>query len=104
MRDVDVYRDMMGRIKFVSQGKVTMRQSDYIDVHNKMIELSPTIKINYDNVELEAGVIHLNDVKFLTSTSRHVNYRTTSAVDNMKASTLETGLKSVVGSHDVRGF
>ena len=62
------------------------------------------MKINYDNVELEADVIRLNNVQLLTSTSRHVHCRTANAVDNIKASTLETGLKSVVGIHDVVGF
>ena len=81
-----------------------MRKSDPIDVHNQMIELLPTIKMYYDNVELAADVMHLDEVPFLNSMSRHVHNGTARTVDNMNTPILETGLKSVIRSCAVRSF
>ena len=46
----------------------------------------------------------MTDVPFLTSVSNHLHCGTSNAVDNMKAVTLEDGLKNVIRCYNIRGF
>ena len=103
-RDVQICQEMLGRSKYISQGKTTMKRSDAIDVSNQTVELPKTMLTYYGNVQLAADVLHVNNVTFLTSISNHLHYGTCKAVDNMQAPTLEEGLKNVVRSYAIRGF
>ena len=95
---------MLGKSKCVAQGKTTMRISEPIDANSQTVELPPTILTDYGSVQLVADVLHVNDVPFLTSISNHLHYGTSKAVDNLKAPTLEDGLKNVIRSYAIRGF
>ena len=55
-------------------------------------------------MELAVDVLHVNDAPFLASMSNHLHYGTSNAVDNMKAATLEIGLKNIIRSYAIRGF
>ena len=103
-RDVQTCQDMLGKSKHVDQGENTMRSSEPIDVNSQNVELSPTILTHYGSVQLAADIMHVNDVPFLTSISNHLHYGTSKAVDNLKAPTLEDGLKNVIRSYAIRGF
>ena len=48
-RDIDACNDIMGRSKYTSQGKRTMRSSDPTNVNYQLIEFPPTMKKHYSN-------------------------------------------------------
>ena len=80
-----------------------MRPSDPINVDYQLIELPPTIKNHYSDVQLAANTLCLNNVPFLTSTYNHMCYGTSTAIDNLKAISLEE-VKSVIRCYALRGF
>ena len=84
-RDMDVCNDMLGRSKCVSQGIRTMRSSNTINVHNQLIELSPTTKNYYSNLQMAADTLYVNNVPFLTSTHDHMHCGTSNDINNLKA-------------------
>ena len=83
-RDVQTCQDMLGRSKYVSQGKTTMRASDPIDVISQTVELPPTTLTHYGNIQLAADVLHVNGVPVLTSVPNHLHCGTSKVVDNME--------------------
>ena len=95
---------MLGKSKQISQGKRTMCSSDPINIYHQLIELPPTIKGHYGNVKIAVDCLHMNDIPLLTSVSNHANYGTSNAVDNMKADSLEKGLKNVIRCYEIKGF
>ena len=94
-RDIEICQNMC---------KMTMTQSDPIDINSQTIELPPTTLTHYGNIKLAADVLHVNDVPFLTSISNHAHCRTCKAVDNVKAPMLEDGLKNIIRCYAIRGF
>ena len=103
-RDVELCTEMLGKSKYMAQGKTTMKGAEAVDKDAQLIELPPMVKLYYSDVELEADVLFVNDVPFLTTISRNIHYGTATAVDNLKLVTLEEGLRSVIRSYAVRGF
>ena len=81
-----------------------MRSSDHINVGHMLIELPLTIKNHRSNAQLAANTLCVHNFSFLTSMSNHTHYRTSNAVDNLKAISLEEGLKNVIQSCALRGF
>ena len=81
-----------------------MKKSEPIDAHVQLGALSESIKTCYSYIEIEADVLHLCDVSFLTSISRHDNYGTGGEVPTLECPALEAGLRIVVRSYDVRRF
>ena len=57
------------------------------------------IKEFYNNVELLADVMHLNNIPFLTSISEHIYYGTANAIDNLTCVKIEDELKNVIRSY-----
>ena len=55
-------------------------------------------------MELDADVMFLSDVLFLTSISEHTHYGTICPVDNLTCPLLESELKKVIRSYAVRRF
>ena len=49
-------------------------------------------------------MMHVNDVPFLSSISNHLHYGTANTSDNIKAPTLEAGLKNIIRCYVARGF
>ena len=43
-RDMQIFKDMLGKIKHDAQGKTTMKSSEPIDASNQLVELTHTIK------------------------------------------------------------
>lgn len=58
--------EMLGRSKYISQGKTTMRFSSPVDSQSQLTEIPKTIKMYYDNVQLSADILYVNEVLFLT--------------------------------------
>ena len=81
-----------------------MKSSQPIDGNSQLVEVPPTIKTHYGNVQLAADVAHVNEVPFLTSLSNHMHYGSANAVHNMKADALEDGLKNLVRCYAIRCF
>jgi len=75
-----------------------------VNVDTQWVELPPTIKTHYGNVQLVVDVLHVNEVLFLISISNHIHYGSANAIDNMKANTLELGLQNLVRYYAIRGF
>ena len=94
--DAEISENMLGLIKCLSEGKTTMNSPKLVDSGRKMIEVPPKIKILYDDVQLAAGVLHVNGVNFLTSMSNYIHSGTANAINNMKAATLKVGLKNII--------
>ena len=88
-RDVQICKDILDKGKYDSQRKLTMKYSYHKDVSNQLVELPPTIKMDYSNLLLAEDVLHANDVHLLTSTHNHIHNGIFNAVDNMKGITLE---------------
>ena len=58
----------------------------------------------FNNVEISADVMFLNGYPFLASISEHIHYGTEITVDNLKCSSIESQVKSVIRYYDIRGF
>ena len=103
-RDSDSCNEMLGKSKCIIQGKRTMRSSDPINVDDHLIELPPTIKNHYRNVQLAAETLCVNNVLFLASIANHIHHVTYNAIDNLKYISLEEGVKNVIRYYALRGF
>ena len=98
-RDTDAFYDMLGPSEYDSKGKTTMKQSETIDVYRQLLAPPESIKTRHSDAEIVADVLHLIDVPFLTSISRHSYYVTVCTVDNLECPALEASLKSVFRSY-----
>ena len=75
-RDVDLTIDVLGKRQFAVQGKTTRSQPSVADETMQKIVVPKTIKQCYDNAELAAEEMHLNDLPSVTSLSDTMNYGT----------------------------
>ena len=103
-RYVQIWKDMLGKSEHVAQGKPTMKQSNPMDVRNQLVELLPTIKIHYSDVEMAEDALHENWMPFLSSVSNRMHWGTVNVVDNMKCDTLEKGLQNIISLHAANDF
>lgn len=104
IRDIAVAKEMLGPSLYTAKGKTTRTKGDVLDVNQMKVDLPATVKNYHMNVVLEADVMHLNNVPFLTLLSENVHYSTASAVDNLQCPTLEKGLCNIIRSYAVREF
>ena len=75
-----------------------------MDINSQVVEVLPSIMDYYDSMQLVAGILHVNNVPFLTFILNHIHYEIATTIDNMKTPTLEAGLKSIMQSYAIRGF
>ena len=101
---MEISVDMIGPSKNYAQGKTTQKQSTPINLTFQRTDFPKTIRKLYNDAELSAEDIHLNDLPFLTSISEGIHYGTVGAADNLKCATLENELKIVISDHYFRGF
>ena len=104
VRDIKMCVDMLGKSRYIAQGKSIAKSSTLVEVHSQTVELLSEILTYYGDMQLAVDVMHVNDVPFLVSISNHLYYGIAKVVDNMKAITLEDRLRSVIKSYTVRGF
>jgi hypothetical protein len=81
-----------------------MRSSELINSARQLVEVPKTIMVYYGNVQLIADVMYVNNVPFLILLSNYIHYSTATAIDNMKADTLELGLKNIIRCYTIYGF
>ena len=101
-RDVEVALEMLGKSEHALQGKTTRTQPEAVT--EQLVDVPTTIMDYYRNVELSIDVMHMNQVPFLVSVSKHIHYATVEALDDMKIPTLESGIKRVISTYRIRGF
>ena len=58
----------------------------------------------YNNIEISADIMFLNNVLFLISISEYIYYETMGVVDNLACLWLESEIKKILRSYTVRGF
>ena len=73
-----------------------MRLSNPINIDHQLIELPPTIKDHYGNVQLVVDALHISDVPFPVSISNHTHCGTSNAVYVIKSDSLGKGIKNVI--------
>ena len=77
-------KEMLGPIKYDTQGKTTRSKSDAVDATLKKIDMPRSIMKFYKDVELVGDVIHVNYVPFLTTMSSNMHYGTITTFNNLK--------------------
>lgn len=103
-RDVGMAKEILGTSKHAIAGKTTRTRPDAVDEITQAAELPPTIMEYYKNVELSIDVLHVNRIPFLATLSKNIHYSTMDALDNMKISTIEHVIDTVLRAYAVRGF
>ena len=83
-RDVMLAKEMLSPRKCKTQGKTTRSKADVVDITLQKIEVPRSIMKFYKYVELAAGVMHVNDVPFLTTISSNTHYGTIVALNALK--------------------
>ena len=95
---------MLGPSKYIAQGKTTRKQSNAVDVNLQRMSVPRTIQKYYSEVVLDADIMHLNNIPFITYVSQNINYGTVVGVDNLQCICLEEELRKIVISYAIRGF
>ena len=96
--------EALGKSGYAVQGKTTRTQPEEVDASTAVAEIPPSIMNHYKDVELSADVLFVNRLPFLATISRHIHYGTVESLPNLKITTLEESLDSVLRSYSTRGF
>ena len=73
-------------------------------MNRQQMDIPLNIRQYYNNIELSADMMHVNNIPFLMSISDNIHYRTADAIDNLQCPTLEAQINKVIGKYTVRGF
>ena len=71
-------------------------QPDAVNANETREDLPPTLLDYYKDVELSMNVLHVNNIPFLGSISKNINYVTINALDNMKIPTMENVIEQII--------
>jgi len=63
------------------------------------LERSPDLLLQYKDVTVAVNIMFVNEVPYLTSTSRHIRFVTAEMIKNVKHETLMTALKQIVNAY-----
>ena len=101
-RDIKMARDIYGKNTAMVKGKTVRKQVPH--VREDIESVSDEILQQYKDVTLECDIFYVNGVRFISTISRHINFRTVRALTNARKETLLNAVKTVLGIYKVRGF
>ena len=101
-RDFRMARDIYGRNEAIIKGRTTRRQPEAVEI--EITDVPRHILKNYGDVTLCVDIFYVNGIRFITSISKHIKFRTARAITNMRRSTITSALEGIVGIYSARGF
>jgi hypothetical protein len=101
-RDVLIAEDIFGVNTHIIKGKTVRSKTPH--VRENMPPVPPEILRNYGDVSLSMDVYYINGCPFLRTIARHLKFRTSMALKDMKAGTLLAKTKTIINQYSLRGF
>ena len=101
-RDITMANDIFGANPNEVKGKMVWVQPGH--VREDITPVPPDILDRYGEVALSIDVYYLNDCAFLRTISRHLMFRSTIAIGNMRKKTLLKKIQSIAKQYALRGF
>ncbi|VEU33958.1 unnamed protein product [Pseudo-nitzschia multistriata] len=101
-RDIMNAEVIYGKHVSIVKGKTVRQQGKHI--REDVSPVPADILDRYGKVMLHVDIMTVNGIQFFHSISRHLRFRTTRAVTNMRQSTLLDCVVSLIGQYRTRGF
>jgi hypothetical protein len=100
--DVKAAKDIYGTSLAHLKGKTARKGGEHVTF--AVTTLPHAIVGKYKLVTLCGDIFYINGVRFLSTISRHIQFRTAEHIKDAKIETLETSLKAIRDLYWVRGF
>jgi hypothetical protein len=100
--DVKMAEDIYGTSVVHLKGKTTRKGGKHVSFN--VPTLPHMISDKYKLVTLSGDIFYVNGVRFLSTISRHIQFRTAEHIKDAKLETLEASLKAIQGLYATWGF